>query len=66
MCSRHPLWATLNEASVACSTQVHCRGTKACTGRGECNRAAPDAQPSANAKKDYITIRAGMACKMIA
>ena len=33
--------------------------------RGECNRAAPDAQPSANAKKDYLTIRAGMACKMI-
>ena len=28
--------------------------------------AAPDAQPSANAKKGYLTIRDGMACKMIA
>ena len=52
--------------AVACSTQLHCGGTKECTGRGECNRAAPDAQRSANAKKDSLTIRAGMACKMIA
>ena len=51
---------------MACSTQLHSGGIKACTGRGECNRAAPDAQPSANAKKDSLTIRAGMARKMIA
>ena len=66
LCSRHPLCATLNEASVACSTKLHCGGTKAFTGRGECNRAAPDAQRSANEKKDSLTIRDGMACKMIA
>ena len=65
-CTRHPLWVTLNEASVACITQLHSGGTKACTGRCEYNRAAPDAQPSANAKKDSLTIRAEMACKMIA
>ena len=35
-------------------------------GRGECNRAVPDAQPSANAKKESLTICAGMAYKMIA
>ena len=55
-----PAIGPFKEASVACSTQLHCGGTKACTGRGECNRAAPDAQTSANAKKDSLTILCGL------
>ena len=47
--------------SLSCIVVVHCGGANACTGRGECSRTAPDVQPSANAKEDSITIRAGMA-----
>ena len=43
-------WGTLNEASVACSTVVVSR----------------HARQEASVKKDSLTIRAGMACKMIA
>ena len=34
--------------------------------REDASAIVPDAQSSANAKKDSLTIRAGMACKMIA
>ena len=34
-----PLWTTLDDASVVCTTLLHCRCNKACTGRCKCNRA---------------------------
>ena len=34
-----PLWTTLDDASVACTTLLHCGCNKACTGRCKCNRA---------------------------
>ena len=33
------LWTTLDDASVACTTLLHCGCNKACTGRCKCNRA---------------------------
>ena len=32
------LWTTLDDASVACTTLLHCGCNKACTGRCKCNR----------------------------
>ena len=60
-----PLWTTLDEASEARTTQLHCVCTNACMLRCDCNRAASDTQPYANAKTDSLTTRVGMACKMI-
>ena len=60
-----PLWTTLDDASVACTTLLHCGCNKACTGRCKCNRAACDALPSANEKADALTTRAGMTSKWI-
>ena len=34
-----PLWTILDDASVACTTLLHCGCNKACTGRCQCNRA---------------------------
>ena len=34
-----PIWTTLDDASVACTTMLHCGCKKACTGRCKCNRA---------------------------
>ena len=34
-----PLWTTLDDASVDCTTLLHCGGNNGCTGRCKCNRA---------------------------